>query len=143
MSVSLSCLQGFEWEGIPSSQNGNLGNNDSYITRDNQNNTTMIVHDILDWKFTNIRLLADHYSREANVTVYVPDFFGGQSLPPGPIFSGNWHELDVDGFMSKNTRQLREPEDLDCTRDLRVQYKKVAAVGFCYEGRAVFCVLKL
>ncbi|GAB1190845.1 hypothetical protein APSETT444_000010 [Aspergillus pseudonomiae] len=131
-------LGGFEWEGIPNGQNGKLGNNDAYITGDNQNNAIMIVHDILGWQFTNIRLLADHYAREANATVYVPDFFGGQSLPPGPILSGNWHDLDVDGFMSKNTRQLREPEVLDCARALRVQYKKVAAVGFCYGGWAVF-----
>ncbi|KAI9038572.1 dienelactone hydrolase family protein [Aspergillus affinis] len=138
MSVSSCCLQGFEWEGIPMGQNGKLANNDSYIDGDNHNNAIMIVHDILGWVFPNIRLLADYYAREANATVYVPDFYGGESPLSGPILSGKWREIDVDGFMRKSTRQIREPEILDCARALRVKHKKVAAVGFCYGGWAVF-----
>ncbi|GLB08706.1 hypothetical protein AtubIFM57258_004610 [Aspergillus tubingensis] len=138
MSVSSCCLQGFEWEGIPKGQNGKLVNNDSYITGENPNNAILIIHDILGWEFPNIRLLADHYAREANAMVYVPDFFGGDSLPSGPILSGKWNELDVDGFMSRNTRQIREFEILECAKALREQHQKVAAVGFCYGGWAVF-----
>lgn len=89
MSVSSCCLKGFEWEGTPTGIIGKLADNESYIVGDNPDAAVMLIHDLLSWKFPNIRLLADHYAREANVTVYVPDFFGGESLPFAPIMSGN------------------------------------------------------
>lgn len=138
MSVSSCCLKGFEWEGAPAGRIGKLANNEAYITGDNPDVAVMIIHDLLGWTFPNVRLLADHYAREANATVYVPDFFGGESLPFGPIVNGNWHELDVPGFVKKNSREIREPEIFDCARALRQKYKKVGAVGFCYGGWAVF-----
>lgn len=33
----------------------------------------MIVHDIFGWTSANTRLLADHYAKEADATVYIPD----------------------------------------------------------------------
>jgi dienelactone hydrolase len=98
----------------------------------------MIIHDLPGWTFPNVRLLADHYAREANATVYVPNFFGGEVLPFGLIINGNWHEIDVPGVVKKNSREIREPEIFDCTRALRQKYKKVGAVGFCYGGWAIF-----
>src|SRR5262249_54608411 len=79
-----------------------------------------------------------HYAREANVTVYLPDFFGGETLPFGPIINGHWNEVDVPGFVKKNSREIREPEIFDCARTLRQKHKKVGVVGFCYGGWAVF-----
>lgn len=35
----------------------------------------MIVHDVFGWKSPNPRLLADHYAKEADATVYVPDLY--------------------------------------------------------------------
>jgi dienelactone hydrolase len=138
MSVSSCCLKGFEWEGSPAGRIGKLANNEAYITGDNPDAAVMIVHDLLGWTFPNVRLLADHYAREANATVYVPDFFGGEALPFGPIINGNWGEIDVPGFVKKNSREIREPEIFDCARALRQKYKKVGAAGFCYGGWAVF-----
>lgn len=138
MSLSSCCLQGFEWGGLPAGKTGKLANNDSYITGGNPDYAIMVVHDIFGWTFPNIRLLADHYAREANATVYVPDFFGGESLPWGPILAGNWEEVDMNSFMSRNTRQIREPEILDCAGALRGTHARVAAVGFCYGGWAAF-----
>jgi hypothetical protein len=109
MSVSTCCLKGFEWEGAPAGRIGKLANNEAYITGDNPNAAVMIIHDLLGWTFPNVRLLADHYAREANVTVYVPDFFGGEALPFGPIINGNWDEIDLPGFAKKNSREIREP----------------------------------
>jgi hypothetical protein len=65
-----------------------------------------------------VRLLADRYAREVNVTVYIPDFFGGEALPFGPILNGNWDEIDRLGFLKKNSREIREPEMFACARAL-------------------------
>ena len=31
------------------------------------------VHDVYGWTFTNTRVLADHYAKEADATVFLPD----------------------------------------------------------------------
>lgn len=98
----------------------------------------LVIADLFGWTFPNVRLLADHYAREANVTVYVPDFFGGEVLPFEPIAQGRFHEIDLGGFMKRNGRQQREPKIFAIALELRGQFKKAAAVGFCYGGWAVF-----
>ena len=138
MSIPSCCLKGFEWEGAPAGRIGKLANNDAYITGDNADAAVLIVHDLLGWTFPNVRLLADHYAREAHATVYVPDFFGGETLPFGPILDEKWDEIDLAGFVARNSRDIREPEIFDCARALRQKHKKVGAVGFCYGGWAVF-----
>jgi len=138
MTIASCCLEGFEWEGAPVGDIGRLANNNSYITGDNPNAAVLLIHDLLGWTFLNIRLLADHYAKEAKVTVYVPDFFGGEALPFEPILKERWSEIDVAGFVAKNSRETREVEIFDCARELRAKYKKVGAVGFCYGGWAGF-----
>lgn len=138
MSLSSCCIKGFEWEGETSGSVGKLANNEVYITGDNPDVGVMIIHDVLGWTFPNVRLLADHYAREANATVYVPDFFGGETLPLDSILNGRWHEVDLPAFLKKNSREIREPEIFDCAKALRQKHAKVGAVGFCYGGWAVF-----
>lgn len=138
MSVSLCCLKGFEWEGTPTGRTDKLANNDAYVTGDNPDRAVLLIHDLFGWTFPNVRLLADHYAREANATVYVPDFFGGAVLPAGPIARGEWQDLDLPGFLAKNSREVREPEIFAFARALRARYRRVGAVGFCYGGWAVF-----
>ncbi|KAI9689362.1 MAG: hypothetical protein M1822_010013 [Bathelium mastoideum] len=125
------------WEGSPKGHVGQLANNQAYIAGDNLDAAVLLIHDLLGWTFPNIRLLADHYAREANVTVYVPDFFGGEVLPFETVANERWHELDLPGFMKKNSRASREPEIFDCARAMRQKHKRVGAVGFCYGGWAV------
>jgi dienelactone hydrolase len=134
------CLKGFEWDGKPAGRVSKLSNNDAYISGSNPNAAVMIIHDLMGWSYPNVRLLADHYAREVGVTVYVPDFFNGEVLPFEHIIKGEWHKINLASFMEKNSREIREPEMLDCARALRRQYKKVAAVGFCYGGWAAFRV---
>jgi dienelactone hydrolase len=136
MSVSSCCVTGFEWEGTPVGRIDKLAQNDTYITGDNPDIAVLLVHDLLGWSFPNVRLLADNYAREANVTVYIPDIFGGEALPFEPIINERWHEFDLMGYMTKNARELREPEIFECAQALRAKYKKVGAVGFCYGGWA-------
>lgn len=137
MSISSCCLKGFEWEGTPTGRIGKLSNNSAYITGDNPDVALLFISDLLGWTFPNIRLLADHYAREANATVYVPDFFGGEILPFTPILNNAFHEIDIPGFLKRNPREIREPEIFDCARALRQKHKKVGAVGYCYGGWAV------
>ena len=137
MSIHPCCLTGFKWEGTPTGRIGNLALNKVYITGDNQDVAILLIHDLASWKFVNLRLLADHYSREANATVYLPDFFGGASVPIQTVLDERWDQFDLPGFLSENSREIREPEIFDCARALRKQYRKVGAVGFCYGGWAV------
>lgn len=49
-----------------------------------------------------------------------------------------WGPLDLDSFRERNSKSVREPEIFACAKVLRTQYKRVAAIGFCYGGWAVF-----
>ncbi len=138
MSVPDCCLKSFKWEGTPVGRVGTLAANDSYITGDNPDAAVLFIHDLLGWTFPNARLLADHYAKEANATVYVPDFFGGWVVPFEPVLNGRFHELDMETFRENNGRESREAEIFACARALREKYQKVGAVGFCYGGWAVF-----
>jgi hypothetical protein len=137
MSVSSCCVTGFEWEGTPVGRIDKLAQNDTYIAGDNPDIAVLLVHDLLGWSFPNVRLLADHYAREANVTVYIPDFFGGEALPFEPIINERWHEFDLMGYMTKSARELREPEIFECAQALRAKYKKLGARGLLLRGLGV------
>ena len=47
------------------------------------------------------------------------------------------HGFNVGEFIGKNTREIREPEIIECAEKLRAEYKKVGAVGYCYGGWVV------
>jgi dienelactone hydrolase len=65
--------------------------------------------------------------------------FGGASLPSDILSDrSRWGEIDVPGFVQKNSREIREPEIFACAKELRSKFKKVGAIGFCYGGWAVF-----
>ncbi|KAI2602469.1 dienelactone hydrolase family protein [Hypoxylon sp. NC1633] len=136
MSMSSCCLKGFKWSGTPVGKTGKLGDNDTYITGDNPDVAILIIHDIFGWTFPNLRLLADHFAQEANATVYLPDYFGGEIVDPAPILAGDWAKFDIGAFLGRNGRHVREPELFTTAKVLRQQYKKVGAIGYCYGGWA-------
>ncbi|KIW18961.1 hypothetical protein PV08_03250 [Exophiala spinifera] len=142
MSYSECCQKGSLWDGTPQGEEKTLGPNKAYMTGTNPDAAVMLIHDAFGWKFPNTRLLADSYAKEADVTVYLPDFFGGESLGPFETIADptQWHKLDLAGFMSRNTKDIRTPEIFECARALRTQheYKRVGAIGFCFGGWAVF-----
>lgn len=72
-NMSNCCKEGFKWNGQAVGKETTLGKNPAYVTGDNKDAAVLIVCDIFGWKLPNVRLLADHYAKEANVTVYVPD----------------------------------------------------------------------
>ncbi|OKL58048.1 hypothetical protein UA08_06809 [Talaromyces atroroseus] len=138
MSLSKCCIQGFEWHGTPSGRISKLANSNTYITGDNPNAAILLIADLFGRTFANNRLLADHFAREVGATVYVPDFFGGEVIDSQALAEEKWEQFDFEGFMQRNSRDIREPEIVECARALRRQYRKVGAVGYCYGGWAVF-----
>lgn len=134
------CLRAIQWDDTP------VGREDTtlsslpspaYIVGSNPNVAILLIHDLFGWTFPNLRLLADRYAAEADATVYLPDFFGGEVLPFEPISKARWHEIDLAGFMGRNARAVREPEMFAFARALRTRHARVGAVGFCYGGWAV------
>ncbi|KAH8894410.1 alpha/beta-hydrolase [Thozetella sp. PMI_491] len=133
------CVKGFEWSGTPSGKETKLDNHDAYVTGVNPEVAILVVHDAFGWTFRNTRLLADHYAREVNATVYVPDFFGGEILPSDVLRDlRRLGELDMKEFITRNSKEIRGPEILSFAIALRAQYRRVGAIGFCYGGWAVF-----
>jgi dienelactone hydrolase len=47
-------------------------------------------------------------------------------------------ELNLDAYLTANSREARSPEIIACARHLRAQYSKVGAIGYCYGGWAGF-----
>jgi dienelactone hydrolase len=138
MSVRECCLRGFQWDGVPTGRTDHLAGLDIYVSGTNEHAAILFIADLFGWKFPNIRLLADHYAKEVNATVYVPDFFGGERLPDQIFAEERWTDPALGAFMQRNSREIREPEVLACARELRAKHPKLAAVGYCYGGWAVF-----
>ncbi|KAJ2975390.1 hypothetical protein NUW58_g8369 [Xylaria curta] len=110
MSFSSCCLKTFTWDGTPTGKEVKLTNIDSYVAGDNKDAAVLFIHDLFGWKYGNIRLLADHYAREANVTVYVPDFFGGWVVDYKLVEEGQFDKIDLEGMSKLNSREIRGPE---------------------------------
>lgn len=68
-----NCKSGFKWNSRPTGSEGKLGGINAYVAGTNNEAAVMIIHDVFGWTFTNLRLLADHFAKEANVTCYLPD----------------------------------------------------------------------
>ncbi|OCK85369.1 endo-1,3-1,4-beta-D-glucanase [Lepidopterella palustris CBS 459.81] len=133
------CKSGFNWDGKPTGKETTLAGNKAYVTGSNKDAAILFVHDVFGWTFNNLRLLADHYAKEANATVYLPDFFGGEVVAVEILDDPERREaFDFPSFASRNSKEKRYPELLACAKTLKSQYKKVGAIGFCYGGWAVF-----
>jgi esterase/lipase len=74
------CKTGFKWDGTPEGHEGTLDNNKTYITGTNKDVAVLLVHDIFGWTFPNLRILADHFAKEANCTCYIPDLYGSRPV---------------------------------------------------------------
>lgn len=71
--MSECCKSGFKWNGKATGKETKIANLNTYVTGDNKDAAVLIVHDVFGWTLPNVRILADHYAKEANVTVYLPD----------------------------------------------------------------------
>ncbi|KAF9766230.1 hypothetical protein IL306_001394 [Fusarium sp. DS 682] len=139
MSLSKCCLEGTLWDGEPVGEEKTYSGQQAYVSGNNPETAILLVHDAFGWTFRNTRLLADRYAKEANATVYMPDFYGGEVLPTDILMNlSQLHKLDMPGFMARNSKEVRGPELVNFAAALRSQYKRVGAVGFCWGGWAVF-----
>lgn len=68
-----NCKTGFKWNGTATGKESTLNKAKAYVAGDSKDAAILIVTDIFGWTLPNIRILADHYAKEANATVYVPD----------------------------------------------------------------------
>lgn len=65
--------------------------------------------------------------------------FGGEVVDPGALSDPEKQKnFDVMAFLGRNNKEIRWPEIKEHAQTLKSQYKKVAAIGFCYGGWAVF-----
>lgn len=71
--LSDCCVKGFNWGGTPVGQEAKLGETTTYVSGANKDVAIMLIHDAFGYTFTNARLLADHYAKEVDATVYLPD----------------------------------------------------------------------
>lgn len=68
-----NCKSGFNWKGTPAGTESTLGKNKAYVAGSSKSAAILLIHDIYGWTFSNLRLLADHFAKEANATVYLVD----------------------------------------------------------------------
>jgi len=71
--MSDCCKTGFNWGGKPTGSESTFANTKTYVAGSNKDRAVLIVHDVFGWTFPNLRMLADHYAKEAKATVYLPD----------------------------------------------------------------------
>ncbi|CAD0113208.1 unnamed protein product [Aureobasidium uvarum] len=130
--MSNCCKEGFKWNGEPVGKETTLGNNPAYVTGDNKDAAVLIICDVFGWKLPNVRLIADHYAKEANVTVY------GEVIEPAMMEDPEKRKnFDIMAFIGRNSKDKRFPEITANAKELKSNYKKVAAIGFCYGAWAV------
>ncbi|KAL5380267.1 hypothetical protein DPSP01_007842 [Paraphaeosphaeria sporulosa] len=139
MSSCEKCKSGFNWNGTPNGSESKIAGSKAYVTGDNKDAAVMIIHDIFGWTFPNLRLLADHFAKEANVTVYLPDFFDGEVIPPETLTNPAKREkFSVPDFIGRHGKDTRFPEILEVAKALKAKYKKTAAIGYCWGAWACF-----
>ncbi|KAL0581756.1 hypothetical protein V5O48_000338 [Marasmius crinis-equi] len=143
-TVQSCCTTGFAWSGTPQGKVVSFpesSGGQAYVTGSNPKVAIMLIHDLLGWKFTNTRLLADHLASEVSATVYLPDFFNGEDLSADivqDLVNGNFPREKVQDYAQRNYRTVREPEIFESARRLRKEYEKWGAIGYCFGGWAVF-----
>ena len=64
--------------------------------------------------------------------------FNGEKLSYDALERAAFDEIDLYGFVGRHSREIREPEILECACKLRKEYSKVGAIGYCYGGWVVF-----
>jgi hypothetical protein len=71
--MSECCKSGFQWDAQPTGTETKLGDFDTYVAGNSKNAAILLVADLFGWTLKNLRVLADHFAKEANATVYLPD----------------------------------------------------------------------
>ena len=75
--------------------------------------------------------------RQRNVVANSVLSFGGEVLDAKVLMSGKWETLDMAGYTARNSKEIRRDEIFGFARQLRQNYRRVGAIGFCFGGWAV------
>ncbi|KAG0650459.1 hydrolase tropI [Hyphodiscus hymeniophilus] len=126
---------GFQWDGLPEGYIDTLAQTNTYVTGHNPDKAILLIHDLLSWTFPNLCLLADYYAREANATVFVPEFIREKGLPFQNQIGGSGQAVDPKMI---HPCKIYEARILEFAKLLRARFRKLGAVGFCFGGWAVF-----
>lgn len=131
--MSECCKTGFNWNGSPTGTETTLADKPAYVTGSSKSAAIIIVHDVFGWTFKNLRLLADHFAKEADATVYLPDFFDNEIIEPSTMEDPEKRaKFDIPAFIGRNSKDKRGPEINKCAKTLKEQFPKVGAIGYCY-----------
>ncbi|KAF2108213.1 Alpha/Beta hydrolase protein [Lophiotrema nucula] len=127
------CKSGFSWGGKPEGTESTIAKNRTYVTGTSKSAAVLLIHDIFGWTFTNLRLLADHFAKEANATVYVADFFDNEVISEETMDDeAKRTAFDLPAFVGRNSKEIRYPEIKAVAQALKAEYPRVAAIGYCY-----------
>ncbi|KAF2677205.1 alpha/beta-hydrolase [Lentithecium fluviatile CBS 122367] len=134
-----NCKSGFRWNGEPTGKETTLGANKAYVTGTSKSAAILIVHDIFGWTFKNVRIIADHFAKEADATVYLVDYFEGEVVTPDTMEDpAKRAAFDIPAFIGRHGKEKRYPEVVASAKALKAEYPKVGAIGYCYGGWACF-----
>ncbi|KAL8688572.1 MAG: hypothetical protein Q9218_005551 [Villophora microphyllina] len=141
--MSQCCISGFAWDGTPQGKEDRLGSTRAYITgpTEHKDAAIMIIADIFSWKFTNTRLLADHFAKDVGAPVYVPDFFDGEVVAEQTLTNPEKRkDFDISAWAARHSKDKRGPTIFEAARALKRdhKFKTVGVVGYCYGGWASF-----
>ena len=67
------CQRGLQWNGTSTGKESTLNGAEAYVTGDSKDIAVLVLTDFFGPRVSNVRMLADHYAKEVNATVYVPD----------------------------------------------------------------------
>ncbi|KAL8787529.1 MAG: hypothetical protein Q9213_002187 [Squamulea squamosa] len=139
--MSNCCISGFSWNGTPSGRETKISDFNVYTAGENKDVAILFLHDIFGWTFRNNRLLADHFAKEVNATVLLPDFYNGEVVLEETIFDPEkFKNFDLNAWKERNGKENRAAGVHRFAKMLKVElgFKKVGAIGYCWGGWAAF-----
>jgi len=94
----------------------------------------LYIHDAYGLPLVNNQLLADTYAKQANVDVYLPDFFNGDAVPVSAM--QNIASFDFMAWRGRHPKNERYATIVNVATELREKHgvTKLAAIGFCWGG---------
>ncbi|KAK5043520.1 hypothetical protein LTR84_011451 [Exophiala bonariae] len=137
--MSECCKSGYKWHGQPVGKESTISGKKTYVNGSNDDVAISLVADIFGWTLTNATVLADHFAKDLNATVYVPDFFDGEVISPEMLEDPEKAKsFTIMVWFGRHNKAKRGPEIIAVTEELHSKYEKVGVLGFCYGGWAVF-----
>lgn len=65
--------------------------------------------------------------------------FGGEVIHSDIVRDpSRWHEIDLNAWHGRNSKEIRWPELFSCAQALRSKFKRVGVIGYCYGGWSSF-----